>query len=463
MKKVKFAGTVFLISLMILSVFGSAVNIEVEAEPATRSHTNGLTPHEPIYIEGDDDFTSANGVTSGSGTSSEPYIIEGWDIDASSANGINIHNVDVYFIIRYCELHDGISNYNNGINLGNASHGIIDSITSYRNHCGVFVGQVSNNEINNCITYNNTWGIFVGGSSNIEVSKSVAYDNIQYGLYFEKSLDSDVHYCNIYNNVQYGIYNYNVEPGYIADAINCWWGSSSGPSGEGHGNGDAVSNNVRYVPWLTEPVEEAGWQIPENIIPTVAINSPSDCETVTSTVDISGIASDSDGAIQKVQIRIDFGGWIDASGTTSWTFSWNTTTVADGNHTIYARSYDGEDYSTVVSITVTVSQALDAGGDEEEEIGEKEEMPKLGTTHIILIIGIIAAVIIVAGVILGRRKIPKAEVEKPVGKAEIPTPELPIPTLPVYCPNCKKTFQVEDKKRPFKTKCPSCGTEGMIR
>jgi len=462
MAKEKFAGSVFLISIMILSVFGSAVSIEVEAEPTSKSPANGLTPREPIYIDKNEDFTAENGVTRGSGTKSDPYIIERWVINASKVNGITIHDVNVYFIIRHCEFHDGISNYNDGIDLWNVSHGTINSITSYRNHCGVFVGKNSNIKISNCITYNNTWGIFIGGSSDVEISKNAVYNNIQYGLYFEKTSSNKVHYCNIYDNVEYGIYNYDNELKHIVDATNCWWGSANGPSGAGSGSGDAVSNNVRYIPWLREPVEDAGWEMPKNVPPTVAINSPRNGEKVSGTVTVQGTASDPDGVVQKVELKINSGDWVTASGTTSWTYFWDTTTVSEGNHTIYARSYDGEDYSTIVSVTVTVSQALDTGG-EEGEIEEKEEMPKLETTHLILIIGIIAALIIVAGVILGRRKILKAEVEKPAERAGVPTQEPPISNIPAYCPKCKTTFQVEPKERPFKVKCPSCGTEGMIR
>lgn len=38
-----------------------------------------------------------------------------------------------------------------------------------------------------------------------------------------------------------------------------------------------------------------------------------------------------------------------------------------------------------------------------------------------------------------------------------------IAMLSVSCYNCKTTFQVETKKRPFKVKCPRCRSEGMVR
>src|SRR2546426_10672179 len=47
------------------------------------SATEGpLSTHPPISIEGDAGFTPANGVTGGTGTPSDPYIIEGWEINA---------------------------------------------------------------------------------------------------------------------------------------------------------------------------------------------------------------------------------------------------------------------------------------------------------------------------------------------------------------------------------------------
>ena len=58
---------------------------------------------EPIYIYGNDDFTIANGVMSGSGTANDPYIIEGWRVDAPRADyGIYVDHTTAHFVIREC-------------------------------------------------------------------------------------------------------------------------------------------------------------------------------------------------------------------------------------------------------------------------------------------------------------------------------------------------------------------------
>jgi len=93
---------------------------------------------------------------------------------------------------------------------------------------------------------------------------------------------------------------------------------------------------------------------PPNQPPTVAITFPANGSTISGTVNIAGTASDADGTVQSVQVNIDTGSWINATGTTSWSYSWDTTTVANGSHTIYARSYDGTNYSSIDSVTVNI-------------------------------------------------------------------------------------------------------------
>jgi len=93
----------------------------------------------------------------------------------------------------------------------------------------------------------------------------------------------------------------------------------------------------------------------QNVKPTVSITSPSNGAIVSGTVTIAGTADDSDGTIQMVQLKLNSGTWTAVSGTTSWSYSWDTTTSSDGSHTAYARSYDGEDYSDLSSIEITVN------------------------------------------------------------------------------------------------------------
>src|SRR5207245_182874 len=59
-----------------------------------------LSPHPPIVIDGDDNFTSTNGVTGGRGGATDPYVIEGWLIDATSSNGITIRQTRAHLVIR---------------------------------------------------------------------------------------------------------------------------------------------------------------------------------------------------------------------------------------------------------------------------------------------------------------------------------------------------------------------------
>jgi hypothetical protein len=59
------------------------------------------TPHDPIFIGNDTAFTPGNGVTRGSGTADDPYIVSGWSIEVQdNSDGISVQNAHVYFIIE---------------------------------------------------------------------------------------------------------------------------------------------------------------------------------------------------------------------------------------------------------------------------------------------------------------------------------------------------------------------------
>jgi len=92
----------------------------------------------------------------------------------------------------------------------------------------------------------------------------------------------------------------------------------------------------------------------ENIPPTVEITYPDEGQTVSGIVTIIGNSDDTDGTVEYVEVKIDDEAWDTASGTTSWIYEWNTSKYLDGHHSIYARSYDGEDYSSIYVVNVSV-------------------------------------------------------------------------------------------------------------
>ncbi len=210
MKK-KLIAIIVMLLLVGMSIISSASNL------VERSIVKPLyTPHDPIYIIGNDDFTSENGVTGGSGTSSNPYIIEGWEIDASSQDGITIRNVSVCFTISNCYIYDGGIN-NDGIVFINVTNGKIQGTIITENRNGImfrtqYPGKENseNNSINNNIITNNQMdGILFehtgwGHHSNNLIYHNNITGNTQ-GIYMIMSAYNYIFFNNIISNSEWGI------------------------------------------------------------------------------------------------------------------------------------------------------------------------------------------------------------------------------------------------------------------
>jgi parallel beta-helix repeat protein len=61
--------------------------------------------------------------------------------------------------------------------------------------------------------------------------------------------DTHVNFNNIVGNDAFGV----ESNGPLVDATCNWWGDSTGPSGDGPGDGDAVEGNVEFAPWNLVP------------------------------------------------------------------------------------------------------------------------------------------------------------------------------------------------------------------
>ena len=91
--------------------------------------------------------------------------------------------------------------------------------------------------------------------------------------------------------------------------------------------------------------------------PECSILSPVQNDVVFDNISVQGEAWDADGnsTVVGVELKIGSGNWVAATGTTSWSYIWDTTAVGDGNLTISARSLDNSSlYSKTVSVSVKV-------------------------------------------------------------------------------------------------------------
>jgi len=111
-------------------------------------------------------------------------------------------------------------------------------------------------------------------------------------------------------------------------------------------------NGHRYS--LIETINVSTKNTKDNNPPTVSITFPLTGEIVSGHVGIQGEATDSDGIVQIVEIKTEGSTWSLVNGTSTWSTIWSTRLIPNGDYGIYARSYDGEDYSPIHEITVTV-------------------------------------------------------------------------------------------------------------
>ena len=227
--------TMFLFSGIAVSpVLGIKTRNIMEAYRNYTSYQNSLSLHRPISISGNDDFTAKNGITGGSGTPEDPYVISNWRIRPFKDPGIKISNTDVYFIIENCHIYGGRILKPIGIYFNNVTNGKIIACTTWKNSFGILIVSSSSNTVENCHCDRDGFGISINGcllgyktSSNNNIIKNCIFSYCdEYGIYFSGlpgssnnlidschctdnnigiCLDHCVHYttivgCNISNN-----------------------------------------------------------------------------------------------------------------------------------------------------------------------------------------------------------------------------------------------------------------------
>ncbi|WP_455392586.1 right-handed parallel beta-helix repeat-containing protein [[Eubacterium] cellulosolvens] len=169
--------------------------IQIENVKGDLINSAVLKPHSPIYISGNYQFTSSNGVVRGAGSQGNPYVIENWSISASSSYGIRIYNVDVYFIIRNCHIYNGNNSYC-GIYLSSTYNGIVENNRIRKCDNGIYLsGSYDNIISNNSCRINYGYGIYLYYSNNNRIENNDCSYNEYSGIYLQ-----DAHRNEISNN-----------------------------------------------------------------------------------------------------------------------------------------------------------------------------------------------------------------------------------------------------------------------
>ena len=118
----------------------------------------------------------------------------------------------------------------------------------------------------------------------------------------------------------------------------------------------------KSFPWQSTPNNDYGWgtvnavKAVENCtsgtLPPVVVINP--LERANGTVLVTGTASSARETVRSVEVRIDSGAYQPATGTTAWSYLWNTTGYGNGPHTVTARAFDGNVYSYEFRLVVSV-------------------------------------------------------------------------------------------------------------
>ena len=139
------------------------------------SSGSNLLERNPILITNDYEFTAQNGVVAGSGTVDDPYIIEGWRIDAGYHEcGIRIERTTRHFVIRDLEV-SGAKKA--AIFLSYVRNGLVEDCNLMGNGVGIILNFASLNRIKGCILENNTDGIHLYFSDNNQIlSNTIEYN-----------------------------------------------------------------------------------------------------------------------------------------------------------------------------------------------------------------------------------------------------------------------------------------------
>ena len=239
----------------------SGAGDNVDYYPLSRSVISALSIFNPIRIDDDSEFNATNGVTSGTGSINNPYIIDNWNISGSGYGFcIYIGNTTKYFNIRNCSLrfakgNNGQYYWDSGIALSNLTNGKIENNTIYSNAGkGIYIeDSMYCTIINNMnISKNTQEGIYTSNCSYSSITNNnVSWNNqggtpwFYAGIQLEDSHNNIIDWNYVSNNPERGLRLYKSKANdlmYNQLVFNC--GGNTGLNLDNSDFNNIIFNNI---------------------------------------------------------------------------------------------------------------------------------------------------------------------------------------------------------------------------
>ena len=115
-----------------------------------------------------------------------------------------------------------------------------------------------------------------------------------------------------------------------------------------------VTDTAGNQAWYDDPITVANGV---QAAPSVAFTAPAPGASVGGTVTVTGTASASAG-VSRVEVRVDSGAYMPASGTTTWSLSIPTTAYSDGAHNLKARVTDATGAQAWADDAIVISNSV---------------------------------------------------------------------------------------------------------
>jgi len=196
-------------AILLLVILPISVSIQRMSHSFTiTSNSSALSLPPPIL---DDPIVITNNAelaafsSDGVGTRSDPYVIEGLDVE--SINCLSISDTTAFFVIRnsvFTHYPGGVGS-SNTVSFTQVEHGTIESCYIRGGDVAIFISESNDCSVIDCMTFNAYDGILLDSSINCSVIDCRSFGN-SIGAMLVRSSFCDIINSSIYGNTERGVH-----------------------------------------------------------------------------------------------------------------------------------------------------------------------------------------------------------------------------------------------------------------